>query len=207
MVIDPAPISTSTSVSHEEAPRVCIFRYTGSQMARRGTVKARQRKPSRAKQAYAAPELTSPQCLPLLVPGTHRSHITDRYSVSVQSTDQRYVWGIVIDKAWRHPQSMTECPPTVQGSDRPVPVQSRSPVPRWFGNHSTMIVRTPPVMTVTVTVTPTTTTTDGCSAPSSMFNRILEHDPAQRIGQTYYKPSPVGDGPSASKCLRPPAPV
>ncbi|KAK1524828.1 hypothetical protein CPAR01_13776 [Colletotrichum paranaense] len=188
MVIDPTPIPTSTSVSHEEAPRMCIFRYTGSQMARRGTVEARERKPSRAKQAYAAPEF-----------------ISHRYSVSVQSADQRDIWGIVIDKAWRHPQSMTDCPPTVQGSDRPIPVQSRSPVPRWFGSHSTMIVRTPPVMTVTVTVTPTTT--DGCSAPSSMFNPILEYDPAQRIGQTYYKPSLVGDGPSASKCLRPPAPV
>ncbi|KAI3539123.1 hypothetical protein CABS01_13534 [Colletotrichum abscissum] len=194
MVIDPTPIPTSTSVSHEEAPRMCIFRYTGSQMARRGTVEARERKPSRAKQAYAAPEFISPQCLPLLVPGTHRSHLTDRYSVSVQSADQRDIWGIVIDKAWRHPQSMV-----------PLLDADRSPVPRWFGSHSTMIVRTPPVMTVTVTVTPTTT--DGCSAPSSMFNPILEYDPAQRIGQTYYKPSLVGDGPSASKCLRPPAPV
>ncbi|KAK1467458.1 hypothetical protein CMEL01_11451, partial [Colletotrichum melonis] len=78
----------------------------GSQMARRGTVEARERKPSRAKQAYAAPEFISRQCLPLLVPGTHRSHLTDRYSVSVQSADQRDIWGIVIDKAWRHPQSM-----------------------------------------------------------------------------------------------------
>ncbi|UQC76990.1 uncharacterized protein CLUP02_02456 [Colletotrichum lupini] len=111
-----------------------------------------------------------------------------------RSADQRDIWGIVIDKAWRHPQSMV-----------PLLDADRSPVPRWLGSHSTMIVRTPPVMTVTVTVTPTTT--DGCSAPSSTFNPILEYDPAQRIGQTYYKPSLVGDGPSASKCLRPPAPV
>lgn len=76
---------------------MCIIRHTGSQMARQDKVKARERKPSQAKQAYAAPELTSPQCRLLLAPQTHRSHSSIlRIRTEHGST---IPWGIVVDEA------------------------------------------------------------------------------------------------------------